>query len=160
MLFILGRERRTSLQEAKNKNILLLFTLCALFAHRHTPDIYTKWTRTTSVIFPPFEDQTETHKNETKHHNTVFFNTTSRGSRPYDSPEGHGTTPSENCQRWSTVGPLGAAIQLTALQGRKPPRQMKQKSIPNDLYSTLLYYCKYTSTESEKCGRAGHYAAP
>ncbi len=81
----------------------------------HTRHTHTKWTRTTSVIYAPFADQTETHKNETQLHNTVLFNTTAWGSHPYASPEGHGTTPYENCQLWSTVGPLGAATRLTAL---------------------------------------------
>ncbi len=100
----------------KIKSILLLFTLCDLFEHRHTPDIYTKRTRTTSVIHPPFADQTKTHKNEAQHHNTVFFYIIAWRSHPYASPEGLGTTPSKKCQRWSRVGPLGAAMRLTALR--------------------------------------------
>jgi len=137
----------------KIKSILLLFTLCDFFAHRHTPDIYTKQTRTPSVIYPPFADQTKMHKTAKQHHNTVFFITTAWGSYPYASPEGPRTTPSEKCQRWSTVGPLGAAMRLTALRqsptdfsGPKHPRQIKRKSIPNVLYAPHLCYCKHTSS--------------
>jgi hypothetical protein len=79
----------------KIKSILLLFTLCDLFAHRHTPDIYTKQTRTSSVIHPPFADQTKMHKTEKQHQDTVFFYSATRGSHPYALFEGHGTTPSE-----------------------------------------------------------------
>ena len=140
------------------KSILLISILCNLFAHRHTPDTHTKQTRKTSVIYPPFADQTKAHKNKKQHHNTVFFNTKAWGSNPNASSEGLGTTPSKKCQRWSTVGPLGAAMRLTALRqspkdasGPKHPRQMKRKSKFNDLYSPHLCYCKHTSFESKKC---------
>ena len=119
------------------------------------------------MIYPLFADQTKVHKSKKRHHNTVFFNTTTWGSHPYASPEGHGTTPSEKCQRWSTVGPLGAAMRLTALRqspkdisGPMNSRHMKRKSTPNYKYSTLLCYCKHTPTKSKKCGRAGYYAVP
>jgi len=150
----------------KIKSILLLFTLCDLFAHRHTLDIYTTQTRTSSVIYAPFADQTKMHKTEKQHHNTIFFNTTAWGSHPYASPEGPRTTPSKKRQRWATVGPLGAAMRLTALRqppkdvsGPKNPRHMKRKSIPTDLHTSPLCYCKHTSPESKKCRRAGQHAA-
>jgi len=66
-------------------------------------------------------------------------------------------TPYEKCQRWSTIGPHGAAIRPTALRqspkdvsGPKNPMQMKHKSIPNDLYSPHLCYCNHTSSKSGK----------
>ena len=99
--------------------------MCELLAHRHTPDIHTKWTRTSSVIYPPFADQTKTHTNETQHHNIVCLNITAWGSYPYASPERLGTTPFGKCQRWSTVGPLGAAMRLTTL--RQSPNNMSRR---------------------------------
>ena len=104
----------------KMKSIFLLSIMCNLFALRETPYSCTKQTRTIRVIFPPFADQPETNKNEIKRHNTVFFYTKAWGSHPYASPERHGTTPSRKCQRWSTVGPLGAAMLLTASRQPHP----------------------------------------
>ena len=40
----------------KIKSILLLSTLCLIFALRETPDLNTKRTRMTSVIYSPIED--------------------------------------------------------------------------------------------------------
>jgi hypothetical protein len=107
------------------KIILLLFTLCDLFAHRYTPETHTKWTRKTSVIYSTLKNLTKTGKNKTKLHHRVFLNTRTRDSYPTASPEGHGTTPSEKCLRWSDTRPLGAAMQLTVL--RQPPKDI---SIP------------------------------
>ncbi len=130
---------------------------------RHIYETDTQNKRNLSTIRRP----NKAHENKKQHHNTVFFNTTAWGSHPYALREGPGTTPLEKCQRWSTVGPLGAAMRLTALRQSpkdvsKPmnPRQMKRKSAPNDKHSTLLCYSRYTSTKSEKCGRAGYNATP
>jgi hypothetical protein len=139
-----ARAQNQPLKDEKIKSIFLLSIMCNLFALRETPDSYAKQTRTISVIFPPFADQTETNKNEIKHHNTVFLHTKTWDSHPYASPEEPRTTPSEKCQRWPIVGPLGAAMRLTALRqsstyisGLKHPKQMQTNSIPNDSYSTL-----------------------
>jgi hypothetical protein len=74
--------------------------MCNFFALRETLDLLTKQTRITRVIYSPTGDQTETNKNKKTHHNTVFFNNKPWDSLPFASPEGHGTTPSEKCQRW------------------------------------------------------------
>ena len=146
----------------KKLSILLLSTLCINFALRETPDLITKQTRTTSVICSPTKDLPETTKNKNNHHNPVFLNTNKRDPYSYASPEGHGTTPSEKCQRWSTVRPLGADMRLTALRQPsknisrpKQSRQKKMKSITNNIYYTLLCDCKPISLESGKCGKAG-----
>ena len=97
------------------KSILLLFTLC-IFLHSETPYLYTKKTRTTSAIYPPPKDQKETNNNKTNLHHSAFLNTKPWDSHPYASPEGLGTTPSEEYQRWPKTGPLGAAMRLTALR--------------------------------------------
>ena len=112
----------------KIKSILLLFIMCSLFVHRQSPNSHTKKARITSVIYSPSEDQTETNKNKKQHHNTVFLNTITWGTLPYASPEGHGTTPFEECQRWSTIGPLGAAMRLTVL--RQSPKDVSRPMSP------------------------------
>jgi hypothetical protein len=76
------------------------------------------------VIYSPLAYQIETHKYKPKHHNTVLFNTITWDPHPYASPEGLGTTPSEQYQRWSTEGPLEAAMRLTAL--RQPPKDISK----------------------------------
>ena len=137
----------------KIKSILLLSTLCNLFALRETPCLHTKHTRITGVIYPPSTDQTETNKNKIKHHNTVFLNTKPWDSTPYASPEGHGATPFEKCQQWPNTRPLGAAMRLTALRQSpitisrpKNSRQLKLKpDPPNDLYPQLHCECKHVS---------------
>ena len=68
------------------------------------------------MIYPPPKDQKKTNKYKAILHHDVFFNTKPWDSRPYASPEGHETTPSEKCQRWSNTWPLGAAMRLTALR--------------------------------------------
>ena len=97
----------------KTNNILLVF------AHRDTPDTYTKGTRNQSVIYPPPKDQKETNKNKINSYHYVFLNTKPSDLHPYASPEGLGTTPFEGYQRWPKTRPRGAAMRLTAL--RQPP---------------------------------------
>ena len=110
-----GKAQNRPSKGEKIKSILLLSTLCSFFALRDTPNL----TRMTSVIYSPTEDQKETTKNKNNHHKPVFFNTNKRDSYPYASPEKLGTTPFGKYQRRSTVGPIGAAMRLTAL--RLPP---------------------------------------
>ena len=92
-----ARAQNRSSKGEKIKSILLLFTLCNLFAHRDTPDSHTKGTRITRVIYPPPKDQKEINKDKADLHHDVFLNTKPWDSRPYASPEGPGTTPSEKC---------------------------------------------------------------
>ena len=115
----------------KIKSILLLFSLCTLFAPRVTPDSITKRTRTLSVIFPPQEAQTELNKYKTKHHNPVFLNTTAWDSHPHASPEGLGTTPSAGSQRRSAARSLGAAMRLTALRHPKESPKLLTRNPKN-----------------------------
>ncbi len=46
------------------------------------------------------------------------------------------------------------------VSGPMNPRQMKRKSIPNDLYSPHLCFCKHTSSELENLWRARQYDTP
>jgi hypothetical protein len=121
----------------------------------------------TSVIYSLTEAQTKTHINDKHHHNTVFFNTTAWGSHPHASPEGHGTTPSEKCQRWSTAGPLGAAMRPTALRQtpKDSPRPMnlrlkKRKPTTIDSPSPHICHRKTLSADTEKSRRTGQYGTP
>ena len=43
--------------------------------------------------------------------------------------------------------------------GPRNPRQLKRRPITNNLYPEILLYCEHNSTEPEKCGRNGQYAA-
>ena len=162
----LGESTEPASKRRKIKSILLLFTMCSLFTPRETPDVNTKHTRITSVIFPPYAHQTHMKKNETKHHNTVFLNTKTWEPHPNASPEGPRTTPYEKYQRWSVVRPLGAAMRLTALRqppkdasGPKHTRQMNSNPTPKDLYSPPFCDNKHIPTYSKKGGRAGLHAA-
>jgi hypothetical protein len=94
----LGESAEPAFKRRKIKSILMFSTICNLLVLLETIDLNTKQTRITSVIYPPFSDQTETNKNKTKHHiNTVFLNTKPWVSTPYASPEGSGATPLEKC---------------------------------------------------------------
>jgi len=79
----------------KIKSILMLFSLCILFAPRDTPNTHTEKTRTTSVISFTQKDPTKTGENKKYMHHKVFSNTQTWDHHPYASPEGPGTTPSE-----------------------------------------------------------------
>ncbi len=151
---------RAQSQPSKGKKIngiLLLFTLCSLFAPREPPDIITKQTRTVSVIFPPYAYQTETHKNKITHYNPVFLYTTAWGSHPHASLEGLGTTPSGKCLGGSTPGPLGAAMRPKALRqppneslGPMNPRLQKRMANIKDLPSPHVCHHKHPSPYSAK----------
>ena len=149
----LGESAEPASKKAEKKAFYCFSPWVIFFAHRHILDTHTKRARTSSVIYPPFADQTKTHINEKQHHNTVFLNTTAWDSHPHASPEGPGTTPSKKCQRWSSAGSLGAAMRLTALRqspqdisGPMNSMQMKRKPNLNDPHSPHLCYCKYTSS--------------
>ncbi len=144
------RAQNRSSQGKKNESILLLSVLCNLFAPRHTPDVYTKQTRSSSVTSTPFTDQAKKYITNTKHHNSVFLNTKTRDSHPNASPEGHGFTPPEKYQWWPRTWPLGAAMRLTALRQpediSKPmtTKQMKRPGLHNDPYLTIPCICNPT----------------
>jgi len=141
----LGASAEPALEGRENKKHFTAFNSVQFFALRETPDLFTKRTRITSVIYSPTEDQTETTKNKNNHRTPVFLNTNKRDSYPYASPERPGTAPSRKCQRRSTLGPLGAAMRLTALRQPpeyisipKQPRQPKPKpDLLNDIYPQL-----------------------
>ena len=150
-----GKAQNRPSKGGKIKSILLLITLCSLFAHRQTPDIHTKRTRIISVIYLPIRDQPEKNKRTNNHHNHVFLNTNQRDSHPYASPEGPRTTPSAKCRRWSAVRPPGAAMRLTASRQpydiTKPKNSRHTKTIPylqKDSFPPLFYYCKPTSANT------------
>ena len=162
-----GKAQNRPSKGGKIKSILLLTTLCNLFAHRQTPDRHAKWIRIISVIYSPTGDQTEKNKRTNNHHNHVFCNTNQRDSHPYASPEGPGTTPSAESQRWSAARPLGAAMRLTASRQpydiSRPKNYRHTKPIPdpqNDYFPPLLCYCKPTSANTEKCGSTVPCRAP
>ena len=137
-----GKAQNRPLKGEKIKSILLLSTPCNFFAIRDATDLNTKVTRMISVIYSPTEAQTDTTKNENKHHNLVFLNTNNRDSYPYALHERLRTSPFGIYRRWSTAGPLGAAMRLTAshqppkdINRPKQPRQRKQNLDPlNDIY--------------------------
>ena len=107
-------------------------------------------------------------KNKNNHHNPVFFHTNKRDSYPYASPEGHGTTPSKMCQRWSAVRPLGAAMRLTVLRqsfdiSRQSTNSRHTKPIPDpqkDSLPQLPCECKPISANTKKIKSAGPNYAP
>ena len=96
MLPTLGRERKASLLEAKKKSILLLSIMCNMFAHSHTPDTLTKQTRDTSVIYPPFADQTKAHKNKKTTSQYGIFVQPHGAHIPILHPRGLGPPPPRN----------------------------------------------------------------
>ena len=97
-----------------------------------------------------------------------MFNTNKRDSYPYASPERHGTTPSGMYQRWSTTGPLGAGMRLTALRHStkdisrpKQPRQPKRNPEPlNDIYPQPSNDCRPASPEAGKIESNGMHNTP
>jgi len=163
-----GKAQNRPLKGEKIKSILLLSTLCSFFPLRDTPDLNTKVTRMTSVIYSPTEARTDTTKNENKHHNPVFLNTNNRDSYPYASPERPRTTPSGIYQRWSTTGPLGAAMRLMAscqppkdITRPKQPRQPKQNpDALNDIYPHPPNDCIPDSTKAGKIENYGRHNTP
>jgi hypothetical protein len=159
----LARAHNQPSKGEKIKDIFLRSILCNLFAFRDTLDLPTKQTRITSVIYPPLAYQTEANKNKIKHHNNVFLNTKTWDLHPYASPEGPGSTPSEKYQRWPIVGPLGAAMRLTALRqtpkdiSRHPTNFGHTKPIldyQHAYFPRLHWDYKPISTNTEKCGSA------
>jgi len=142
-----GRERKPGLLKAEKKTA---FHPVHLFAHRNTPNTYTKATRITSVIYPPSKDHTVTNNNKTNHRNNAFLNTKSRDSHPYASPEGPEATPSEKCQRWLNTWSLGAAMRFTALRqspidiSRQPKNSGHSKTTPKPQSgSCLQIFCNH-----------------
>ena len=142
--------------------------MCSIFALREIPDLNTKQTRITSVVYSTTEDQTATTENKKNHHKPVLLNTNKRDSCPYASPERPVTAPSGKCQRRSTVRPLGAAMRLTA-SSQPPkditrPKQTRQpKQIPNLLKNTNPHHpndCNYASSEAGKHRNAGIHFSP
>ncbi len=93
VLHLWAKAQNRPLTGEKNKSILLLSILCNLFAPRGSPDLYTKCTRNTSVIYSTKEEQTKKEKKENQPSQLCFSKYTQRDSSPYASPEGHGTTP-------------------------------------------------------------------
>ena len=92
----------------------MLFTLCNFFALRDTPETHTKTARTTSVIYSPQSvDYPKKQYTKSTHHE-VFFNTITRDSHPYASPEGACRRPPRGNNWLARCGTLGAAMRLTA----------------------------------------------
>jgi hypothetical protein len=85
-------------------------------------------------------------------------------------PRGMGPPPLRNVSgMWSTVGPLGAAMRLTALRQspkdifRHPKHSGNPKSTPNpqnDFFHQLPCDCKPISADTDKCGSARPRDAP
>ena len=151
----------------KIKSILLLSSLCSIFALREIPDLLTKQTRIISVVYSKTEDQTASTENKKNHHNHVLLNTNERDSSPYASPERPVTAPSGKCQRRLTVGPLGAAMRLTAMrqpyESPRPKNPRQPKAIPgltNDSSPQLTRYSKPNSASTGKGENAGPCYAP
>jgi hypothetical protein len=148
----------------------LLSTLCNFVALRETPDLHEKQTRITSVTYQPSKDTIVTNTNKANHHNTRFFDTKSRDSHSYASPEGHEATPSEKYQRGPNTRPLGAAMRLTALRhsptyiSRQPKNSGHPKTTPKPQNGSCpQIFCNHKlipsgTEESENAGmRAASY---
>ncbi len=122
----------------RTKSILLLFSLCTLFAPRVTPDTHTETTRITSVIYINQKDPIVTDVNNKYLHHRVTTNTQTWDSYPCASPEGPGTTPSVGLCRWINTRPPGAAMRLTALrQPEESPKPMT-RNLKNSRPNTTL----------------------
>ncbi len=92
----LGESAEPAFKRRKTKKHFTAFTLCNLFALRETPDLHAKRTHIISVIYPPSKDETETNKNKTNNHNTIFLILNHRIHILMYHPKGMGPPPLRN----------------------------------------------------------------
>jgi hypothetical protein len=163
----LGEGAKPATKREKIKGIILLSIPCNLFAPRDTPDLHTKRTRNTSVIYSTKEEQAKKENKEKQVSQPCILKYTQRDPPPYASPEGPGTHPSAKCQRWSAARPLGAAMRLTA--SRQPYDISRQKNCKppktildhdNGSFTPHFLNCKPTTANTDQGENTRPRSAP